>query len=471
MAQIQSLPEEQCNLALRTIAWVSHVVHPLQVEALQHAFAVEVGDEEFDHDGITSPQRIIKLCRGLVEIQSNEVKLSHHTVKEYFTRVNEPWFIGADEDIARTSIAYLSLKNFENPCDDVELSSRLREFPYLSYAAFKFGLHASSCPDIDSAIQEMCTDFINLTGVQAMPQGSVQMAATRVSYFIEPVQGKSIQYPPLHMAIVCGLWKVVEGLLDKGAHIDTLGPGLQTPLHMAARSSDPRIVRMLLERGADINATNYYSRSALDLVMFNPFQILSSSLLGQIDDDIMGMFLPKITEIYRAKQLAAIDSGKVPEEFHLKLNITTMREIFLQLTTDSTEPENSNDTGSFRLALWLDAKLAINISQDEEEIVELLIDHGIDVNSQTCGYMTALHIAALNERPKLTQYLLKKGANPFLKRRLECTALDIAIRRGSNKVVELLSHAMENLEKQEADATGMEAKLSKGKELILKMGY
>jgi ankyrin repeat protein len=65
------------------------------------------------------------------------------------------------------------------------------------------------------------------------------------------------------------------------------------------------------------------------------------------------------------------------------------------------------------------------------ELMELLLQHGANVNDQVAGTLTyslrvsrapsanegrtALHIAALDGRTELVRYLLSKGANPEIK--------------------------------------------------------
>ena len=66
--RIQGQSEDESRRALRALSWTSHVVQPLTVRALQHAFAIRLGDEKFDRDGITEKNRLVGLCAGLVEV-------------------------------------------------------------------------------------------------------------------------------------------------------------------------------------------------------------------------------------------------------------------------------------------------------------------------------------------------------------------------------------------------------------------
>ncbi len=46
------------------------------------------------------------------------------------------------------------------------------------------------------------------------------------------------------------------------------------------------------------------------------------------------------------------------------------------------------------------------------EAIQLLLDHGADVNAQKKGRLTALHLAAFNEHVQVVEVLLKRGADP-----------------------------------------------------------
>lgn len=72
-------------------------------------------------------------------------------------------------------------------------------------------------------------------------------------------------YSPLHMAAGSNETdlEIVEMLLYKGANIDAVREGGETPLLLAADSSASAIASRLIRAGADINAANEWGRTAL----------------------------------------------------------------------------------------------------------------------------------------------------------------------------------------------------------------
>jgi len=62
-------------------------------------------------------------------------------------------------------------------------------------------------------------------------------------------------HPPLlHVAARHGSCNAAEYLLTKGAPVNVMGDGGDTPLHIAALEGRPKIVRLLLAHGANVNA-------------------------------------------------------------------------------------------------------------------------------------------------------------------------------------------------------------------------
>jgi ankyrin repeat protein len=75
-----------------------------------------------------------------------------------------------------------------------------------------------------------------------------------------------------------------------------------------------------------------------------------------------------------------------------------------------------------------------------KEIVKLLIERGVDINSQDGLFeSTALHLAAQNRHLEIVESLLSKGAKIETQNKYGRTALGIAAREGHKDVVELLA--------------------------------
>ena len=59
---------QQADLGKRILLWVVHTAHPLRKRELQHALAVEEGDDELDLEGLLDAGFLTSFCAGLVVI-------------------------------------------------------------------------------------------------------------------------------------------------------------------------------------------------------------------------------------------------------------------------------------------------------------------------------------------------------------------------------------------------------------------
>lgn len=72
-------------------------------------------------------------------------------------------------------------------------------------------------------------------------------------------------WSPLHYAATGPEVKAVALLLERGAPIEALSPGRDTPLLMAARYGTEASVELLLARGASVSAKNERNLDAIDM--------------------------------------------------------------------------------------------------------------------------------------------------------------------------------------------------------------
>ncbi|RPA97821.1 hypothetical protein L873DRAFT_1635413, partial [Choiromyces venosus 120613-1] len=77
--------DENDDLALDVLALLSLTTTPLRVSELQDAMAVIPGELELDPLNVTSPEMLVDICGGLVEIDhhSGTIGLAHYTIKQY----------------------------------------------------------------------------------------------------------------------------------------------------------------------------------------------------------------------------------------------------------------------------------------------------------------------------------------------------------------------------------------------------
>jgi hypothetical protein len=85
MQRISDQNEDDANLARRLLSWLIYSVGPLTVVELQHALAIEPGQDHLDSDSLIDEEIILSVCAGIVTIEdeSNLIRFIHYTTQEY----------------------------------------------------------------------------------------------------------------------------------------------------------------------------------------------------------------------------------------------------------------------------------------------------------------------------------------------------------------------------------------------------
>lgn len=90
-----------------------------------------------------------------------------------------------------------------------------------------------------------------------------------------------IGWTPLHYACAKGQFEVAKYLISKGAIIDSLSVGDNTPLIMAVQSGNEELVALLLSKGADIRLKNSQGLTAIDIAVIYEKPWISEGLLSR----------------------------------------------------------------------------------------------------------------------------------------------------------------------------------------------
>lgn len=140
--------------------------------------------------------------------------------------------------------------------------------------------------------------------------------------------------------------------------------------------------------------------------------------------------------------------------------LTNLKEMILSNPSLLNLPQRVTDYKEGKLTP-LNAAILFN----QMEIVDYLLQAGVDVNAQDESGRTALHMAVKAKRPDLVKALLEKGANAQLKDRTKLTALELALKERDDELTEILA-PVTKLPSYILDATLTTASLEGMKSLI-----
>ena len=272
---------------------------------------------------------------------------------------------------------------------------------------------------------------------------------------------------------------LIQWLLDTGAKSsDVCNLGI-TPLIAAARNGYARIVKVLLDDNADVNATDKYGRSALlesarfakDMEVIT-LLVKSGADINAVDNDrntalslAAASHLDPVEVVRGLLRLGADSSmknfdGMTPIQIASSLGRTEMVKVIMRAEDEGLDPllvsrlvaaimegdvsqvqSMLKDITAERLTDALSTprqqcKVLLKASfYGMTEIVEMLIDGGVDINSFNDDRNTALNHAARGNRIEVAKLLIKRGCDVNFPTERRYTPIDFST---SDEMIQLL---------------------------------
>ena len=320
MERIEGQVTDQEELAKQVLSWVTRAKRQLTTLELQHALAVEVGEQELDKDNLPHIDDILSFCAGLVTVdkESGVIRLVHYTTQDFFIRTWKQWFPNSETDIAMICSTYLSFKVFQNgPCKtDEEFEERLRSNQLYNYAAQNWGLHAQqvqtpsqevinflkSGSKVEASSQAL---FVNkqvilagegynacfpkrMTGLHLAAYFGVDYAAQLLLDNISPNTKDGFGRTPLSYAADKGHYTFIQILLEARADTELRDRDYRTPVSYSASNGHEGAMKLLLEKGrVDIDSGDRWGRTPLAWAAMNEHEAIVKLLLetGKFDFD------------------------------------------------------------------------------------------------------------------------------------------------------------------------------------------
>jgi ankyrin repeat protein/L-ascorbate metabolism protein UlaG (beta-lactamase superfamily) len=232
---------------------------------------------------------------------------------------------------------------------------------------------------------------------------------------------------PLHVAVMGGHKELMEFLIQKGANIDALDAEGRTPLIGAIMSRKPELAHTLVNRGADVKIKSKEGASAIIYTLFFGPEDLIEPLLDH-GQNVNERFIGGVTLMQGAAAMGNINAMKILFEHGADVNAISERgetalyfgvregktEIVEWLFSHGAKAQGKIE-GSGRNLLHL---ATLNGFAD---IVELLVDNRMDLDSTDSFGKTALQYASKYGHKKIVSLLKKNGADVALPEEFDAT--------------------------------------------------
>lgn len=252
-------------------------------------------------------------------------------------------------------------------------------------------------------------------------------------------------YSLLHRAAQNGRLRVVELLIAKEIAVDkrTYGGRGLTPLHLAASEDHIDTAILLLEKGADIDAVSkggqYKEWGALAFACWNNHKDMVELLIrkgASLKSPALWCAVFQgnkgIVELLLAKGAVVEDTGsKAWQPLHVAVEkgYGDLVQLLLEHGADVNRRYWGNRIPLHEITYW---------KKDHVEITQLLLAYGAEVNAVDSYRETPLHKAAREGLTGAVSLLLEKGARLDIINDMEQTPLDLADHEGRQAVVRLL---------------------------------
>ncbi|KAL9118809.1 MAG: hypothetical protein Q9187_004635 [Circinaria calcarea] len=440
MKRIESQDPGDFELAKRVLSWISFAFRPLTVKEIKHALAVQPTDTYMDEEGLSDEELLVSVCAGIVTIdeQSDIIRLVHYTTQEYFEleRTRARYFPTAHADIAKTCLTYLSFTTFaDGSCSDLyELTDRCKTYPFLEYAAAKWGHHAHASSET-TVLPEIIKFLVQSSNASFSSQMKLLESESRES---NPVSDLKYQRrcnyvtPGLCIAASFDLKETVKTLLDEGADIGANDSEGLTALHWAAVYGCGSVLELLLEDGTNIEAETISPRKArlgygISKEMDNPYWEAFKRHPLHFAVQFSTKEIVKLL-LERGADIKAKDAEEwTVLHFAARRDDDALVQLLLDNGADVEARNKKGGTPLFTAAVrW------------GKGVVQILLDNGVDVEARNEDGETPLYVAAKEGCDEVVRLLLKNGADIEARNKYGETPLCVAAKWGRDDAVQLL---------------------------------
>ncbi|KAL3475836.1 hypothetical protein BJX99DRAFT_270950 [Aspergillus californicus] len=248
--------DNQTILQMMNVVAISQ--QPLSVAEL--SVACNLYPDEDEESRLNFAQEDIELCRLMVIVQNDVVRLLHKSVRDFLLRKGgeNPTLI--DDLKAHATLAYRCLDTWLDNYQHLSTRERqLSDVVFLEYAAKYWGTHAHQAKSEFQVLTRHNTFFranSDARDVWAerlefhldLPSNPERFSALHMAAFFGIECLVDFSFKEMQRGLVFGRWRKVQACFDDIKFTDGLIP---TPLELAARKGQIEVMTLLLEKKVD----------------------------------------------------------------------------------------------------------------------------------------------------------------------------------------------------------------------------
>ncbi|KAK7983177.1 hypothetical protein PG989_010579 [Apiospora arundinis] len=497
MAQEDSVKD----VALRTLLWIANSERPLTKAELLEALSIEEGMTVLEPEDRVDDQSLVKDCADLVLFKNGRYSLLHVSLKEYLTNqapgpsdpLAEYWILQLKSQaiLAELCITYLSLDTFRTAtikCEE-DRTTLLDDYPLLAYSAEYWGKHVAKVASTEKdRVMPLARGFIK-------DEQLVFVWAQIINEDTDRNATNSTAPKPLHLVSFFGLkellpyfdptelqldsetrygclpidlafeerhkgmaeWLLSQHELTSTKAIGELQIASKFPLvWLAARNNWVDTIARLLDMGFDKNQLGenphtFYKLTALQVAVLCGSDEAALSLIEAGANPDLGNSLG---ETVLMTALAAQRLRVVDRLLDLGADVTLRSR---DGTTALEQAIRHNLLGpvtkilaygeDIRAELGINTSLQVAARFGASNIIDVLLEHGADLEYKDDEGLTPLVIAASKGHLDAVKQLLQHGAQLTTRSARKETIFHHLFSEESTKTVNVLDWILENGDK------------------------
>ncbi|KAK2765322.1 hypothetical protein FQN54_008166 [Arachnomyces sp. PD_36] len=450
--EIQESGPYSRRIGMRVLKWALGAVMLLSTTD----FIAMISSYEDGYEDKITAQTVLDITRNLLVKDQTlfNFTFAHLSVREYLETVFTPQDIDLELGLGCLGICFPEIMSrpkvspgaipesyaayhWQHHCSGLSFVSRRRHLPFLpsmfftasgtvspAFTRWKNSLYnrprQDASLDTDPFIIVCKNGFSEV--VDAMSPATAQRLNQQLfendPFFGEVYNGMN----GLHLAAYYNRILVVIALLEKGVDVETPNRKGKTALHIAAEAGHSGVIKTLISYGANLHATTTnYPTHSISASAVGPHRRPASSLGFRTSGGGNESILEEDSEA--AIHFAASSGSK---------------EVVQLMLEHGADINSRSSQGSTPLHKALEA--------GQEDIIELLTDAGADVNSPLLYGRTPLHFTAALGQEKVAESLLRKGADRTKRDVFGSYPFEVAKRYGYEAMADMLKPPQSYLE-------------------------
>jgi ankyrin repeat protein len=371
--------------ARRLLQCLTVALRPLRVEELAEVLAIDFDAPAQGGIAQLNPkwrwadqhQAVLSTCSSLIAIvndgDSKVVQFSHFSVKEYLTSDRLAHLSGdvsryhIDLEPAHTILAQACLCVLLRLDDRID-NDNVGDIPLIGYAARHWVEHARF-ENVHSRIRDAMEYFFDADKPHWTPWCRVQEIDEEWAEFT-PDEGLNDAFP-LYYASLGGFYEQAEHLVGKHPeHINARGGRLVTPLVAALRGTYFHVAELLHRHGADLDVLGYRENTALHIACADELVDIMHWLLDH-GAGVNAQNNMLYTPLHYTASCGRLQAARMLIEHNADIHILA---------------EYGMSPLHVAAIHW--------IKRDQDDIMEVLLDHGADPNARDNDNATPLHYSS-----------------------------------------------------------------------------